>query len=100
MKKTILGLAVIAMTLTSGISHAAMPTKQDLQEVKEFCSQDGSMSACYQVTSKLEALVCAVGSTYPASDCKLARYVKNTLDSQISKKTTWAKENGLLGGAK
>jgi len=98
MKKTLLAIAAVGLTLSSGITLAASPTANDLQEIKEFCSQGLPTSECYQVTSKLEALVCAVGSTYPASDCKLARYVKNTLEGQISKKTTWAKQNGFLVG--
>lgn len=99
MKKTLLGLAVIAMTLASGFAQAAAPTQKDLQEIKEFCSRDATMLICYQITSKLEVQFCAVGSTYPASDCNLARYVKTTIEGQISKKTQWAKANGLLSGA-
>jgi len=96
--KTLLSLAVIAITLTSGIAQAS--NEKLLHDLTQLCASND------QVASKKEMQACRATFSQlakectPSKDCDIFKSISNAINVEVAEKTAWAKTNGLLDGAK
>lgn len=98
MKKTLVSLAVLGMTLASGFAQAG--NEKLLHDLTQLCASNDQvatkkeMQACKITFSKL-ASECS-----PGKDCDIFKFTSHAINDEVANKTAWAKTNGLLDGAK